>query len=114
LHRIGRYEDAMRVFLEAEGKYAKLARKVIAGYICYSFNRVGEVTDTIKGIDMIMGFGFNWAPPSVLVDWMGVKGAVKMIEESGLPVPKLIQEAKPGQRFFNQPQVNVGRFFVAG
>ena len=55
----------------ATGDEAALARKVIAGYISYAFHRVGEVTDTITGIDLIMGFGFNWAPPSVLVDTFG-------------------------------------------
>ncbi len=47
---------------------AEIARRVIAGYVSYAFQRVGEVTDTITGIDRIMATGFNWAPPSVLVD----------------------------------------------
>ncbi|MFW5920316.1 MAG: 3-hydroxyacyl-CoA dehydrogenase family protein, partial [Polyangiales bacterium] len=71
LHRIGDYEAAMARFAAAEGKHAELAKRVVAGYISYAFHRAGEVTDSIREIDLIMGFGFNWAPPSVLVDTMG-------------------------------------------
>lgn len=117
LHHDGRYVEAMKVFVDAPGEWAALARKVVAGYISYSFHRVGEVTETIDGIDDIMGFGFNWAPPSVLVDTIGVKETVQMIEKSKLPVPKLLADAaKSGttSRFYKNPHGNIGRFFVAG
>ncbi len=116
LHRQGRYADAMQVFLAAEGPEAALARKVIAGYVSYAFHRVGEVTQSIDGIDRIMGSGFNWAPPSVLVDALGAKGAALLIEKSGLPVPAaLVQAARTGEpeRFYANP-LAAGRFFVAG
>jgi len=117
LHSMGRYAEGMQVFLAADGDEAAIARKVIAGYVSYAFHRVGEVTDSITGIDMIMGSGFNWAPPSVLVDTIGKKAVVRLIEEAGLPVPaNLAKAAKSGKpkRFFDNPQVNVGKFFVAG
>ena len=89
---------------------------MIAGYIAYAFERVGEVTETIDGIDRIMGLGFNAAPPSVLVDTIGAKGVVEMIGEAGLNVPPALAEAaktgKP-ERFFNHRRINIGRFFVA-
>ena len=113
LHRMGRYEEAMAAFVAAPGPHAELARKVIAGYISYSFHRVGEVTESIDGIDRIMGYGFNWAPPSVLVDTIGLKPTIAMIEKAGLPVPSTLSSAKEGQGLFNDPQVNIGKFFVA-
>jgi 3-hydroxyacyl-CoA dehydrogenase len=116
LHRDGRYKEGMQVFLKAKGEYAKIARKVIAGYVAYAFNRVGEVTETIDGIDRIMGMGFNAAPPSVLVDTIGLAGTVSMIEEAGLAVPKILEgalRAGKNERFFRHPRINVGRFFVA-
>ncbi|MAE96429.1 MAG: 3-hydroxyacyl-CoA dehydrogenase [Deltaproteobacteria bacterium] len=117
LYSQARYGEGLQVFLAAEGEYAAIARKVVAGYISYAFHRVGEVTDTINGIDRIMGMGFNWAPPSVLVDTMGSASAVSMIEGAGLPVPELLAEAaRSGEpkRFFHHPTINAGRFFVAG
>jgi 3-hydroxyacyl-CoA dehydrogenase len=117
LHHDGRYKEAMKVFVDAPGEYAALAKKVVAGYISYAFHRVGEVTETIAGIDDIMGFGFNWAPPSVLVDVIGVKETVGLIEKAKLPVPKLLADAaKAGrtERFYTNPAGNIGRYFVAG
>jgi 3-hydroxyacyl-CoA dehydrogenase len=118
LYHEGRYEDGMKIFLAAEGEHPDLARKVIAGYISYAFHRVGEVTETIDGIDRIMGMGFNWAPPSVLVDAMGgAAPACEMIDKAGVPVPaNLAEAAKSGEpkRFFNNPLINIGKFFVAG
>jgi 3-hydroxyacyl-CoA dehydrogenase len=117
LYNQGRYGEGLQVFLGAEGEHAALARKVVAGYISYAFHRVGEVTPTINGIDRIMGMGFNWAPPSVLVDTMGAASAVEMIAGAGLPVPELLAEAaKTGKpaKFFHHPSINAGRFFVAG
>jgi hypothetical protein len=104
------------VFLAAEGDEAALARKVIAGYLSYAFLRVGEVTDTISGIDRIMGAGFNWAPPSVLVDTMGAASAVRLIEEAGSRCRRRSQRAASTgepKRFFTIRQVNTGKFFVA-
>lgn len=115
LHHDGRYRDAMRAFVEAPGEWAALARKVVAGYVSYAFHRVGEATETIAGIDDIMGFGFNWAPPSVLVDTIGVKETVAMIEEGGLPVPKALADAASAgtpRKFYGNPHGNIGRFFV--
>ena len=117
LHRDGLYKQAMKVFAEAPGEWAILARKVVAGYVSYAFHRVGEVTETIDGIDDIMGFGFNWAPPSVLVDVIGAKPMVAMIERAKLPVPRLLAEAASSgtpKRFYTNPHGNIGRFFVAG
>lgn len=113
LHRVGRYEDGMRAFAAAKGPHAELAQKVISGYISYSFHRVGEVTETIDGIDRIMGYGFNWAPPSVLVDTIGLGESIAMIERAGIPVPPALAGAKKGTQFFNDPRVNAGKFFVA-
>lgn len=116
LYSQGRYREGMQVFLSADGEEAEIARRVVAGYVSYAFHRVGEVTETINGIDRIMGTGFNWAPPSVLVDTMGAAAAVQMIEEASLPVPEqLVQAARTGEprQFFHHPHMNTGRFFVA-
>jgi 3-hydroxyacyl-CoA dehydrogenase len=115
LHAVGRYADGMQAFLAAEEPEAAKAKRVVAGYVSYAFHRVGEVTDTITGIDLIMATGFNWAPPSVLVDVIGARAAVEMIERAGLPVPPSLRDAAkdPARRLFRHPQLNVGKFFVA-
>jgi len=111
LHREARYAEAMQAFLAAKGEHAAIAKRVVAGYLSYAFHRAGEVTETIDGIDRIMGTGFNWAPPSVLVDALTPAGAVALIEGAGLPVPAALRGVK--SRLFRHATINPGRFFVA-
>ncbi|RDJ93360.1 hypothetical protein B4Q13_22435 [Lacticaseibacillus rhamnosus] len=85
LHRVGRYQQAIDVFAEAAGADAELMRRVILGYVSYGLNRVGEVVETPTDVDRIMGFGFNWAPPTLLVDLLGARRTVKALVPSGLP-----------------------------
>ncbi len=112
----GRYSEGMDAMVHADGDAAKLTRKVVAGYISYAFHRVGEVCETIDDIDRIMATGFNWAPPTLLVDTMGAANAVKIMEEASVPVPTVIGDAaKAGDApaFFAQKRLNPGRYFVA-
>ncbi|MBK7975093.1 MAG: 3-hydroxyacyl-CoA dehydrogenase family protein [Deltaproteobacteria bacterium] len=114
LHRVGRYRQAMQVFLAASGWEADLMRKVILGYVSYGLNRVGEVVREPRDVDRIMGFGFNWAPPTVLTDLMGVGETIAAIEKADLPVPAVLTDhaAKGGGKLFREKFVDVGRFFV--
>ena len=114
LHNIGCYADAFKIFCTAEGAEADLARRVIFGYISYALNRVGygEVVTDAREVDRIMGFGFNWAPPTALVDVIGLKQTIAILERYGLQVPAVLVNAKPGARLFREPHVNIGRFFA--
>jgi hypothetical protein len=47
------------------------------------------------------------------VDVVGLKDTIKAIERSGLQVPKVLADAKPGERLFREPNVDMGRFFAA-
>lgn len=116
LQRVGDYRGALRAFAEADGALAAVAHRVVAGYVSYAFHRAGEVTQSIDGIDRIMGFGFNWAPPSVLVDFIGADALIGMMERSDVPVPRRLEEiARSRSRvpLFQHPNVNVGKYFVA-
>jgi 3-hydroxyacyl-CoA dehydrogenase len=115
LHRVGRYRAAFDVFAEAEGADAALMRHVILGYVSYGLARVGEVVERAADVDRIMGHGFNWAPPSALVDLIGAGRAVRLLEAAHLPVPRVVAEAAAsGARLFEDPTVDVGRFFQGG
>jgi 3-hydroxyacyl-CoA dehydrogenase len=112
--RIGRYRAAMDTMCAAEGAAADLLRKVVLGYISYGLSRVGEVVDRPRDVDRIMGFGFNWAPPSVLVDAIGARRTVSLLERAGLAVPRVVVEAAERKLdLFAEPEVDRGRFFFA-
>ncbi len=117
LHRVGLYPEAMKVFVDAKGDDADLCRKVVLGYVSYGLNRVGdnEVVRSPRDVDRIMGFGFNWAPPTVLVDVIGIKTTIALLEKYKLVVPPVLQQAakNPNTKLYQEPNVNVGRFFAA-
>lgn len=114
LHRVGRYREAMALFAEAEGAEADLMRRVVLGYISYGLMRVGEVVKEPRDVDRIMGFGFNWAPPSVLVDVIGAREVIGLLEAAKLPVPPVLVDAAEKHRpLWNEPSVDTGRFFFA-
>jgi 3-hydroxyacyl-CoA dehydrogenase len=111
LNHVGRYREAVQVMLEARGWEADLLRRVVLGYVSYGLSRVGEVVEQARDVDRIMGFGFNWAPPSVLVDLAGAKQMIAAMERAKLAVPKVLAEHRSA-RLFNEPYVDTGRFFV--
>jgi 3-hydroxyacyl-CoA dehydrogenase len=111
--RAGRHTGAMEVLCTSEGKEAELLRKVMLGYISYGLGLVGEVVKRPRDVDRIMGFGFNWAPPSVLVDAIGPGRTIVLLDQAKLPVPQVIREAASHQRaMFNEPTVDTSRFFT--
>ena len=59
-----------------------------------------------------MGFGFNWAPPSVLVDVIGRDETITQMERYDLKVPEVLKTASADTQFFNEAHVDIGRFFA--
>jgi 3-hydroxyacyl-CoA dehydrogenase len=115
LHHEGRYRQGVQRFMESEGSLADVARKVILGYVSYALHRAGEVVADYADIDRIMTAGFNWAPPSALVDYIGVERCIGLMERYELPVPPLLHAARRGEvrtPLFNLPFVTPGRYFA--
>ena len=111
--KTGKHTGAMEVLCTADGKEADLLRTVVLGYISYGLGLVGEVVARPRDVDRIMGFGFNWAPPSMLVDAIGPVRTIAMLQQAKLPVPACILDAASHQRaLFNEP-VDSSRFFIA-
>ncbi|MDO8434408.1 MAG: 3-hydroxyacyl-CoA dehydrogenase NAD-binding domain-containing protein [Candidatus Binatus sp.] len=112
-HRVGRYSDALKVFADAKTADADLCRRVVLGYVSYALNRVGEVAATPADVDTIMSYGFNWAPPTAIVDLLGAKNTVAMLERLGLPVPPALgQAASSDAKLFVGGVLQYGRTFV--
>jgi 3-hydroxyacyl-CoA dehydrogenase len=117
LHHRGRYPEGVAAFINASGPDAELARRVILGYVSYALNRFGpgEVVASYDQVDRIMSAGFNWVPPSGLVDLIGVDRTIQELERLALPVPSLLHAASKGEvptPLFNLPFVTPGRYFA--
>jgi hypothetical protein len=112
--RTGGHEVAIDVLCTADGLEADLLRSLLLGYISYGLGLVGEVVAQPRDVDRIMAFGFRWAPPSMLVDAIGARRTVTMLEDAKLPVPQsIIDAATHDLTLFNEPAVAPARFFVA-
>jgi hypothetical protein len=113
LHHVGRYRESLAVLKEASGGEADLARRVVLGYVSYALNRVGEVADSNGDIDTIMSYGFNWSPPSVLVDLLGARTTVELLERCELKVPPIVERAAlEGNKLYAGTVLDFGRTFV--
>lgn len=109
------YKGAMQVVKEAKGLEADLARYFISRYVSYSLSIVGEVVDTKEMADMAMGFGFNWAPASAFVDFLGgVKETIVVMEKAKIPVPKLLTNHKGKGNFYQLNDVLDARSLFKG
>jgi 3-hydroxyacyl-CoA dehydrogenase len=113
LHRVGRYGDALKVLAEAGGADADLCRRVVLGYVSYGLNRVGEVAASASDVDRIMSYGFNWAPPTAIVDLLGAKNTVAMLQKLKLKVPAVVEQAASlDAKIFQGGVLEYGRTFV--
>ncbi|HUS30551.1 MAG TPA: 3-hydroxyacyl-CoA dehydrogenase family protein [Kofleriaceae bacterium] len=109
----GSHAEAFDVLCREQGKDATILRRVMLGYISYALGRVGEVVKHARDVDRIMGFGFNWAPPSVLVDAIGAPRTIELLDAEQLPIPAVIaQAAQAGSPLCDQT-IEPARFFVA-
>ncbi len=116
LQRSGQYRDGVQYFMDAAGSEAAVARNVILGYVSYALHRFGpgQVVADYGDIDRIMTAGFNWAPPSGLVDLIGAARTRTLLEESGIAIPPLVDAAARGEvptPLFNVPFLTAGRYF---
>lgn len=112
-NREGRYAKAFEIFADARGTEADLMRRVILGYVSYALSRVGEVAESARDVDIIMSYGFNWAPPSAIVDLIGAKNIIKMFERSNLMVPPVVEKAAAnGGKLYYGEMLDYGRTLV--
>jgi 3-hydroxyacyl-CoA dehydrogenase len=95
------------------GPEADLARRFVLGYVSYALSLVGEVAEASADVDTIMSYGFNWTPPSVIVDLIGARETAAAIERYNLVVPEVIAEAaRSGAKLFTGGVLEYGRTFA--
>ncbi len=113
LIHIGKYQQAFEIIKNAQNKEADIVRDILCTYVAYSYSRIGEVTENkygIEGIDKVMCFGFNWAPPSLILKMLGGNDAfIEMLEKKQMDIPKALSQPDdtPAQVH------NWGKYFVA-
>ncbi len=106
--------QSLKILAEAKGDEAELARRVVLGYVSYALNRVGEVAETNNDVDIIMSYGFNWAPPSIFVDLWGPRETLEMMSRYRLKAPRVVEGAASKKKSLYVGNIlNFGRTFYA-
>jgi 3-hydroxyacyl-CoA dehydrogenase len=112
---LGKYDLAFDEIKNARGPEAEIVMDILCMYVAYSYSLIGEVCvpeDGIKGIDKVMAYGFNWAPPSVIMAILGGPDQVaEILDKNGYAVPESLKDQAAGNRDFNI--MNSGKFFIA-
>ena len=110
----GEYKKAVSLIQNDNSDPMSTIRHFIAGYIAYSYARIGEVTPAeygIHGIDRVMSYGFSWLPPSAWVDFLGgPKETIKLLEQSGFAIPEQLKSTDEVKQC-RIPEVT--KFFIA-
>jgi hypothetical protein len=110
---IGMYQEAFDTIKNAKGSEAEIVKKILCTYVAYAYSLIGQVTESnygIEGIDRVMCYGFNWAPPSTLLSMLGgSESVIKMLCENSCPVPEVLKDANiPLSKVSNS-----GKYFIA-
>jgi 3-hydroxyacyl-CoA dehydrogenase len=85
--------DRVRNTVYAEDRAGKLAWPLMRDTLVYSARRMGEITDSIVGIDRAMRWGYNWdLGPFEVWDAIGVAKSVKKMKADGTAVPQWVDE----------------------
>jgi hypothetical protein len=60
-----------------------------------------------------MSYGFNWAPPCVIVDLAGPRRVIELCGRYGLKVPPVVEQAaRNGVKLYTGGVSDYGRTFV--
>lgn len=111
--RVGRYGEAFGLLLKSRHPHAEIIKYFIAHYISYSFALIGEVVESREQIDIAMGYGFNWIPPSALVDLLGgQKPTIQLIERHKLPIPNMLKAPVTTECFYTLSDSLDARSFI--
>jgi len=85
------YRGALAVIRQEQSLEGEICRYALASYLAYAFSQIGRVVPDRASLDRVMGFGFNWVPPSAWVDLLGGVGATRrFIEAAGVQPPEYL------------------------
>lgn len=80
--REGQYKEAISLLINANTKEAIIIQYFFAKYISLSFGLIGLTAESIKDVDTAMAYGFNWLPPSSLINLLGGKSnTIKLLDK---------------------------------
>lgn len=87
-------KKGLSAMISHPSKAGNYAWEVLSGTLCYAANLVGEIANNIEQIDRAMRLGYNWKfGPFELIDKIGTKTFVSMLNAHNIAVPKILEVA---------------------
>ena len=88
----------IRAVMETDDEGGKYARRVLTQTLAYAASLVPQIAEKISDIDEAMRMGTNWKfGPFEMIDKIGPKHFVDMLEADGIAVPELLQKVGDGK-----------------
>ncbi|OGQ90586.1 MAG: hypothetical protein A2289_08555 [Deltaproteobacteria bacterium RIFOXYA12_FULL_58_15] len=108
--------ERIKNVVQADDTAGKFIWKALAGSLCYTARRVGEIADDIVNIDRAMRWGFNWdLGPFETWDAIGVPESIERMKKDGFDVPQwVVDMVAKGQKTFYDGSEAERRFFDVG
>ncbi len=115
LIRDGLYHQAFQYLLRSQYQDANIMKFFLIHYVCYAFSLVGTVTPDYRDLDRAMGYGFNWLPPSAVVDLLGGVSTVKKLAQAyHIPFPQILNTVQKQERLYTiQSELDYRSFIKA-
>lgn len=83
----------LRFLANHDSKEGRFIWEVQRNLMCYSANRVPEISDSIEAVDRAMKWGFNWQMgPFERWDALGVQEVADRLKAEGTPVPQVVSD----------------------
>jgi 3-hydroxyacyl-CoA dehydrogenase len=89
----GSLGERLNTVVYGEDRGARFSWKVIAEYLLYAADRIGEIADTIVDMDNAMRWGFNFEMgPFETWDALGLENSLEKMTFEGRSIPRHIRE----------------------
>ncbi len=99
--REGDYQKAIFLLLSSNTREAKIIQYFFAKYIHSAFSIIGTIAKNSEDIDKAMGFGFNWLPPSSLINLLGGRHmAIDLLNKFNLSIPAKLSSSSQEAVFY--------------
>ncbi len=88
-------KEGLRALVAHADRGGRYAWSVLSQTLLYAINLVPEISDDIVGVDTAMRLGYNWKyGPFELVDRIGADWFAARLQEEGIAVPTLLEQAR--------------------
>ncbi len=95
-------KERLRMLVNAQDRAGAFLWKTTSEVLCYSANRIPEISDDLLNVDRAMKWGFNWDfGPFETWDVLGVEAVAARLDKEKRPVPELVRALlQSGQKRF--------------